>query len=204
MTAGFLIYFFVVLFLHVVKCDNKGNILWSTCAECLWKQFFCSLRYCATAVSFNEPPHPRVAATRAGAKSCARCFVFSTLVSAGALFLASGCESGVPEEAVARHERGEQELRPLREAAERQGGDAVLTVPCKRVWHLLTVPLASGGPSQLQREKMLTSCGLLALGGVSGNNSFWCLLPDSFVNSWVLIWYKCSWNILVGQTAILI
>lgn len=29
MTAGFLIYIFfvVVLFLHVVKCDNKGNIL---------------------------------------------------------------------------------------------------------------------------------------------------------------------------------
>lgn len=72
-------------------------------------------------------PHAR------GVKSCARCFVFSALVSAGALFLASGCESGVPEEAVARHERGEQELRPLREAAERQRGDAVLTVPCKRV-----------------------------------------------------------------------
>lgn len=55
MTAGFLIFFFflfVYLFLHVVKFDNKENILWSTCAECLWKHFFCSLRS-ATAAPFN-------------------------------------------------------------------------------------------------------------------------------------------------------
>lgn len=90
-------------------------------------------------------PSPGCSRMRGGVLSCARCFVFSALVSTGALFLASGCESGVPEEAAARQERREQELRPLREAAERQRGAAVLTVPYQPVWHLLTAPLASGG-----------------------------------------------------------
>lgn len=93
-------------------------------------------------------------------------------MSTGALFLASGCESGVPEEAAARHEREEQELRPLLEAAERQRGEAVLTVSYKLIRHLLTVPLASGQTSELQCDNMLTSCGLLALGSVRGINSF--------------------------------
>lgn len=34
-----------------------------------------------------------------------------------------------------------------------------------------------------QRDKMLTSCGLLALCSVRGIKSFQRLLPDSFVNS---------------------
>lgn len=139
MTAGFSMYiyiFFLVVFLfymwsnliikrtffevHVQSASE--NISFVVCGALL-----------QTVAPPPSPPSAGCSHVRWWAKSCARCFVFSALVFAGALFLASGCESGVPEEAAARHERGEQELRPLREAAERQRGDAVLTVPCKRV-----------------------------------------------------------------------
>lgn len=206
MTAGFWIYIFLLLllFLHVVKCDNKGNILWSTCAECLWKQFFCSLRYRATAASFNEPPRPRVAATLGGGKVL--CEVFCILRScvrrctvpriwlrirrtwgscgttregrAGAPTFTGGC---------GETERGRCAHRTVQTR---------LTSPDSAAGIRRTVTTAAW-----EDEKMLTSCGLLALGGVGGINSF-CQIH--LFNSWVLIWYKCSWNSLVGQTAILI
>lgn len=70
--------------------------------------------------------------------------------------------------------------------------------------HLTSPDRASGIRRTIktqQRDKMVTSCSLLVLICIRGINSFWCLIPDSFVNYWVLTWHKCSllhkcsWNI---------
>lgn len=76
---------------------------------------------------------------RWGAEVCVRCFVCSPLVATGALFPALGCEPDVPEEAEAPGERGEWRLWPVWEDAEGRRRDALFSVPCKHVWHLLTV-----------------------------------------------------------------
>lgn len=71
-----------------------------------------------------------------------RCFVFTPLVFTGALFPALGRESGFPEEAKEQGKRWEQELWPLWKAAKRQRRDALLSLPCKLIRHLLTAPSA--------------------------------------------------------------